>query len=53
MPVCNAAQTLQDTVRRIPRAVDRRILVDDGSQDETPSLAGSVDLDVHSRLFAR
>jgi glycosyltransferase involved in cell wall biosynthesis len=46
MPAYNAAETLRDTVRRIPDGVDRVILVDDGSQDETVAIAESLGLKV-------
>jgi glycosyltransferase involved in cell wall biosynthesis len=39
LPAYNAAQTLEATVRELPDIVDSRILVDDGSRDETASLA--------------
>ena len=47
MPAYNAAQTLVDTYRRIPPdCVDRVILVDDGSIDETVSVAQNLDLEL-------
>src|SRR5262245_22335505 len=46
MPAYNAAETLRDTVRRIPANIDRVILVDDGSQDETVAIAQSLGLKV-------
>jgi len=46
MPAYNAAETVRDTVRRIPDGVDRVILVDDGSQDETVAIAESLGLEV-------
>ena len=46
MPAYNAAKTLVDTIRRIPRGVHRLILVDDGSQDDTVALARSLGLEV-------
>jgi glycosyltransferase involved in cell wall biosynthesis len=46
MPAYNAAKTLADTIRRIPRGVHRLILVDDGSQDDTVALARSLGLEV-------
>jgi len=46
MPAYNAAETLRDTVRRIPEGVARVILVDDGSQDETVAIATSLGLKV-------
>jgi glycosyltransferase involved in cell wall biosynthesis len=39
MPAYNAAETPRDQVRRIREGVDRVILVDDGSQDETVEIA--------------
>jgi len=35
LPAYNAAHTLQATVDELPAIVDHRILVDDGSSDET------------------
>ncbi|PYR31141.1 MAG: glycosyl transferase family 2, partial [Acidobacteria bacterium] len=35
LPAFNAARTLEPTVRDLPGIVDTRILVDDGSGDET------------------
>lgn len=47
MPAYNAAQTLVDTYKRIPAdCVDRVILVDDGSIDETVQVAQSLDLEL-------
>jgi len=47
MPAYNAAETLVDTYRRIPPDhVDRVILVDDGSIDETVTVAGELDLEL-------
>jgi len=46
MPAYNAAETLRDTVRRIPADIDRVILVDDGSQDDTVTIAESLGLKV-------
>lgn len=39
MPAYNAARTLEDTVRRLPAAVDITILVDDSSSDTTALLS--------------
>jgi glycosyltransferase involved in cell wall biosynthesis len=39
LPAFNAARTLQATVDELPAIVDIRILVDDGSSDETVALA--------------
>jgi len=39
MPAFNAEKTLEKTVREIPDIVDLRILVDDGSSDDTIKLA--------------
>lgn len=47
MPAYNAAQTLVDTYRSIPPDyVDRVILVDDGSIDETVTVARELDLEL-------
>lgn len=47
MPAYNAAETLADTYRRIPpNHVERVILVDDGSIDETVNVAGALDLEL-------
>lgn len=47
MPAYNAAQTLVDTYQRIPPdCVDRVILVDDGSIDQTVAVAKGLDLDL-------
>lgn len=48
MPAYNAAKTLQKTVQDIPKGlVHKIILVDDGSTDNTVSLAKKLELDVH------
>ena len=39
MPAYNAERTLEQTVRELPDVVDIRILVDDGSSDQTASLS--------------
>src|ERR1035438_5856023 len=39
MPAYNAERTLELTVRELPDVVDIRILVDDGSSDQTASLS--------------
>ena len=39
MPAYNAELTLEQTVRELPDVVDIRILVDDGSSDQTASLS--------------
>jgi glycosyltransferase involved in cell wall biosynthesis len=39
MPAYNAERTLEQTVRELPGVVDIRILVDDGSSDQTASLS--------------
>ena len=47
MPAYNAAETLVDTYRNIPPdCVDKVILVDDGSIDETVSVAKGLDLEL-------
>lgn len=46
MPAYNAAQTLEATVRELPDLVDRTILVDDQSGDDTVSVARALGLDV-------
>ena len=47
MPAYNAAETLVDTYKRIPPDhVDRVILVDDGSIDETVRVAATLDLEL-------
>jgi len=47
LPAYNAAKTLGQTVREIPKElVDEIILVDDGSSDETSTLANSLGLTV-------
>lgn len=48
MPAYNAAETLERTYRELPwDAVDRVILVDDHSRDETARLAAQLDLHLH------
>jgi len=44
LPAYNSARTLTATVKELPDIVDIRILVDDGSSDETPRLAGALGL---------
>lgn len=53
MPAYNAARTLEQTVREIPDSVDFRILVDDGSSDETLRVAQRLGLKVfvHDRNY--
>jgi len=46
MPAYNAAKTLEDTVSQLPEIVDVRILVDDGSTDETVQIANKLGLRV-------
>ena len=46
MPAYNAARTLQQTVLELPSEVDIKILVDDGSSDETLGVAGKLGLKV-------
>ena len=47
LPAYNAAKTLEATVAELPDTVDQTILVDDGSSDETVSLARSLGLSVY------
>jgi glycosyltransferase involved in cell wall biosynthesis len=47
LPAYNAERTLRATVAEIPECVDTRILVDDGSSDQTASLARELGLDVY------
>jgi glycosyltransferase involved in cell wall biosynthesis len=51
LPAYNAAKTLARTVREIPSEVDRIVLVDDASRDETVALARELGLEtrVHGR----
>jgi len=54
LPAYNAARTLEKTVAEIPKdIVDTILLVDDGSQDETPAIARRLGLQVflHERNF--
>jgi glycosyltransferase involved in cell wall biosynthesis len=53
LPAYNAAQTLAATVRELPNIVDDRILVDDGSHDETAAAARALGLStfVHDRNY--
>jgi len=53
MPAYNAARTLEQTVREIPDSVDFKILVDDGSSDETLRVAERLGLKVfvHDRNY--
>jgi glycosyltransferase involved in cell wall biosynthesis len=44
MPAYNAARTLAQTVKELPDVVDIKILVDDGSSDETVRLAQGLGL---------
>lgn len=44
MPAYNAARTLEQTVRELPVVVDMKILVDDGSSDDTVDLAKKLGL---------
>src|SRR4029077_18875437 len=46
MPAYNAAKTLRETFVRIPPEVERVILVDDHSMDETVAVAASLGLKV-------
>jgi glycosyltransferase involved in cell wall biosynthesis len=53
MPAYNAAKTVEKTVRELPEAVDIRILVDDGSSDETVQIAEKLGLQIfiHERNY--
>jgi glycosyltransferase involved in cell wall biosynthesis len=53
MPAYNAEKTLPVTVQEIPELVDIRILVDDGSRDQTVELAKRLGLQVfrHDRNY--
>jgi glycosyltransferase involved in cell wall biosynthesis len=53
MPAYNAARTLEQTVRELPVVVDMKILVDDGSSDDTVHLAKNLGLIVfaHDRNY--
>jgi glycosyltransferase involved in cell wall biosynthesis len=46
MPAYNAATTLEKTVAELPDVVDIKILVDDGSTDETVQIASNLGLHV-------
>ena len=46
LPAYNAAKTVEKTVRELPDAVDIRILVDDGSSDETVQIAERLGLQI-------
>jgi glycosyltransferase involved in cell wall biosynthesis len=48
LPAYNAAKTLEQTVRELPREIDIHILVDDASTDDTVSIAKSLGLAVFS-----
>jgi glycosyltransferase involved in cell wall biosynthesis len=47
LPAYNAERTLRATVAELPECVDLRILVDDGSSDETVRLARELRLEVY------
>ena len=53
MPAYNAGKTLERTVRELPDIVDVKILVDDGSSDETARLAQELGLKtfVHDKNY--
>ena len=44
LPAYNAAATLKATVDELPSIVDHRILVDDGSRDDTVAVARQLGL---------
>ena len=46
LPAYNAAKTVEKTVRELPDVVDIRILVDDGSSDETVQVAERLGLQI-------
>jgi glycosyltransferase involved in cell wall biosynthesis len=46
LPAYNAARTIEKTVRELPDVVDIRILVDDGSSDETVQVAEKLGLQI-------
>ena len=46
LPAYNAAKTVERTVRELPDVVDIRILVDDGSSDETVQVAERLGLQI-------
>src|SRR6201988_3714831 len=46
LPAYNAAKTVEKTVRELPDTVDIRILVDDGSSDETVQVAEKLGLQI-------
>lgn len=48
LPAYNAERTLRATVEEIPECVDVRILVDDGSSDQTVSLARELGVEVYA-----
>jgi len=47
LPAYNAARTLERTVAEIPPEIDRVLLVDDASRDETVELARRLGLETH------
>lgn len=47
LPAYNAAKTLERTVREIPPEIDRVLLVDDASHDETAEVARKLGLETH------
>ncbi len=53
MPAYNAAKTVEQTARELPHSVDIKILVDDGSTDNTVSIARDLGLEVfvHDRNY--
>jgi glycosyltransferase involved in cell wall biosynthesis len=53
MPAYNAAKTLEEIVSQLPEIVDVKILVDDGSSDETVPIANNLGLRVfiHDRNY--
>jgi glycosyltransferase involved in cell wall biosynthesis len=49
MPAYDAARTLEQTVRELPVVIDMKILLDDGSSDDTVHLAKNLGLIVFAQ----